>query len=207
LIAHIHAVWPTVPIVGYVDFTPQRARDILAAARAGVTEIILGDFDDLDIIANKIVDLGMSSDTVTRVESAVNGVIPVHLREFFLLCIANARHSMSVESIVVRTGRSRKTLSNWLAAAQLPPPSRVIGWTRILVAARMLEDTTQSAEKVARELHFMSGTALRNMMRRYLGCGPDVLRQRGGFQYALDAFLNVVTVKKNVHRNKRTGIV
>ena len=157
LIAYIHAVWPTVLIVGYVDFTPQRARDILAAAHAGATEIILGDFDDLDIIANKIVDIGMSSPTVTRVEAAINKVIPLHLREFFLLCVANARHAMSVESVVARTGKSRKTLSNWLAAAQLPPPSRVIGWTRILVAARMLEDTTRSAEKVARELHFMSG--------------------------------------------------
>jgi len=207
LIAYIHAVWPTVPIVGYVDFTPQRARDILSAAHAGATEIILGDFDDLDIIANRIVDIGMSSDTVTRVAAAVDAVIPLHLREFFLLCMANARHAMNVDGIVARTGKSRKTLSNWLAAAQLPPPSRVIGWTRILVAARMLDDTTRSAEKVARELHFVSGTALRNMMRRYLGCGPDVLRQRGGFQYALDMFLGVVTVKKNVRYSKRTSMV
>jgi AraC-like DNA-binding protein len=200
LIAHLHAIWPTVPIVAYVDFTPQCARDILTAAHAGATEIILGDFDDLDIIANKIVDISMSSDTASRIELALNAVIPIHLREFFLLCVANARHSMSVESIVVRTGKSRKTLSNWLVAAQLPPPSRVIGWTRVLVAARMLDDTTQSTEKVARELRFMSGTALRNMMRRYLGCGPDVLRQRGGFEYALNEFLSVVTVKKGVYR-------
>jgi AraC-like DNA-binding protein len=106
---------------------------------------------------------------------------------------------MSVESIVARTGRSRKTLSNWLAAAQLPPPSRIIGWTRVLVAARMLDDTTQSTEKIARELHFMSGTALRNMMRRYLGCGPDALRQRGSFEYALSAFLDVLTSKKGAY--------
>lgn len=207
LIAYIHAIWPTVPIVGYVDFTPERARDILAAAHAGATEIILGDFDDLDIIANKIVDIGMSSDTTTRVELALSTAIPIHLREFFLLCVANARHAMSVESMVARTGKSRKTLSNWLAAAQLPPPSRIIGWTRVLVAARMLDDTTQSAEKIARELHFMSGTALRNMMRRYLGCGPDALRQRGGFEYALTAFLNTVTVEKNIHSQNVAGVV
>jgi AraC-like DNA-binding protein len=207
LIAHIHAAWPTVPVVGYVDFTPERARDIFAAARAGATEIILGDLDDLDIIANKIVDIGMSSDTTTRVELVLNAVVPIHLRDFFLLCMANARHAMTVENMVARTGRSRKTLSNWLAAAQLPPPSRIIGWTRVLVAARMLDDTTQSAEKIARELHFMSGTALRNMMRRYLGCGPDVLRKRGGFEYALSEFLNAITVKKNTHHEDMAGIV
>ena len=44
-------------------------------------------------------------------------------------------------------------------------------------------------------------------MRRYLGCGPDVLRQRGGFDYALDMFLGVVTVEKNGRGSKRTGVL
>jgi DNA-binding NtrC family response regulator len=126
LIAYLHTVWPTIPIVGYIDFTPQRARDILAAAHAGATEIILGDFDDLDIIANKIVDIGIASDTDMRVQQALRGIIPPHLREFFLFCVANARHAIGVESVVARLGRSRKTFSNWLALAELPPPSLII---------------------------------------------------------------------------------
>ncbi len=185
-----------------MTFSPQRARDILAAAHAGVTEIILGEFDDLDMIANKIVDLGTSNEAATRVAAVLQEIVPMHLQAFFLFCVVNARHAMSVESVVARLGKSRKTLSNWLSAAQLPPPSRIVGWMRVLVAARMLEDTTRSTEKIARELHFMSGTALRNMMRRYIGCGPEVLRQRGGFEYALRLFCEALEVRKDTPQKR-----
>jgi len=196
LIAQLHAAWPSIPIVGYVNFTPQRARDILAAAHAGATEIILGEFDELDLIANKIVDIGIASGVANRVDAAIEGIVPAHLRDFFLFSVANARYGMSVEGTVARLQKSRKTVSNWLLAAQLPPPARIVGWARVLVAARMLEDTTRSAEKVARELHLMSGTALRNLMKRYLHCSPDVLRQRGGFEYALTVFVESLLVEK-----------
>lgn len=189
LIAQLHAVWPEIPIIGYVNFTPQRAQDILAAAHAGAAEIILGEFDELELIANKIVDMGTASWVAARVDAMTKGIVPPHLREFFLFSITNARYGMSVEGIVARLQKSRKTISNWLAAAELPPPARIVGWARVLVAARMLEDTTQSAEKVARELRLMSGAALRNLMRRYLRCTPDVLRQRGGFEHALELFV------------------
>jgi transcriptional regulator GlxA family with amidase domain len=165
-----------------------------------VTEIILDQYDDLDRIANRIADVGTSSDATTRVEVALQGLIPDHLRDFFLFCIKNAHRAVDVDSAVIRLRRSRKTLSNWLAVAHLPPPARILGWTRVLIAARMLEDTTRSTEKVARELHFMSGTALRNMIRRYLGCGPEMLRQRGGFEYALRLFVEELESRKHVHR-------
>jgi hypothetical protein len=200
LIAQLHGTWAAIPVIGYVDFTPQRARDILAAAHAGAAEIILGEFDQLDMIANKIVDIGMASNVAARVDVAIKGVVPIHLRDFFLFCVSNARYAMSVDSVVMRLQRSRKTLSNWLVVAQLPPPSRIVGWARVLVAARMLEDSTQSTEKIARELQFMSGTALRGMMRRYLRCSPETLRQRGGFEYALEKFVESLRATKNAVR-------
>jgi AraC-like DNA-binding protein len=192
VIHRLHTLWPNVPVIGYVNLTPQHARAIMAAARAGANDIILSDFDELDKIANQIVDTGMSINVALRVESAITGLVPQHLHEFFLACITNARTSMSVDAMALQLRKSRKTLSSWLTLSQLPQPARIIGWGRVLVAARMLEDTTQSAEKIARDMQFMSGTAMRNMMRRYLQCGPEVLRQRGGFSYALDQFLAVL---------------
>jgi len=200
LISQLHATWPSLPVIGYVNFSPQRMRDVLAVARAGVSEIILDDFDDLDRIANKIADLGTSTDATIQIEVAIREFVPDHLWEFFRFCIQHARHAVDVEGAVLRMRRSRKTLSNWLQLAQLPPPARIIGWMRVLVAARMLEDTTRSTEKVARELHFISGTSLRNMVRRYLNCGPEQLRERGGFQYALQMFVRELGSRKHVHR-------
>jgi AraC-like DNA-binding protein len=188
-VARLHALYPSVPIVGYVDFTPQRARDILTAAHAGASEIILREVDDLHAVANRIIDMGTSIDVATQIQEAIADIVPEQLHTFFQSCVEHAATGVSVNSVTTRLRRNRKTLSNWLAAAELPPPFRIVGWMRILVAARMLEDTSRSAEKVARELHFVSGTALRNMMRRYLGVGPETLRQNGGFAYALPKFL------------------
>lgn len=188
LIAQLHTAWPSIPIIAYVDFTPQRVRDVLPAAQAGVTELILGDYDDLGTVADRIVDVGMSRDATTQMEQVVRTNVPPHLHDFFLFCVRNAQQAMTVDSVSMRIQRSRKTLSNWLVTAQLPPPSRVVGWCRVVIAARHLEDTTRSTEKVAQDLQFLSGTALRNMVRRYLGFGPEILRKHGGFQYALAAF-------------------
>lgn len=200
LVAQLHTRWPSIPVVGYIDFTPHRAREILAAAHAGATEIILADTDELDTVAGRIVDKGLTSDVKARVGAAICDLVPDHLREFFLFCVENARLGMSVDAIVARLQRRRKTLSHWLMVAQLPPPARIVGWGRILVAARMLEDPTQSTERVARTLSFMSGTSLRNMMRRYVRCGPETLRQRGGFEYALARFIEAIEMGKNVVR-------
>ncbi|HXC26216.1 MAG TPA: helix-turn-helix domain-containing protein [Gemmatimonadaceae bacterium] len=200
LIAQLHGTWPSFPVIGYVNFSPQRMRDVLAAAHAGATELILDDYDDLDRVANKIADIGTSSDATTQIEVAIRDFVPDHLWEFFHFCIANARQAVDVDGAVIRMRRSRKTLSNWLQLAQLPPPARIIGWTRVLVAARMLEDTTRSTEKVARELHFMSGTSLRNMVRRYLHCGPEQLREHGGFQYALRMFVEELASRSHVRQ-------
>lgn len=196
LIAQLHTSWPSVPVVGYTDFTPYRAREILAAAHAGASEIILADTDELDTIAGRIVDMGLASHVLGRVEAVTRDLIPEQLRPFLRCCIENARFGLSVDSIVARLQRRRKTLSHWLMVSHLPPPARIVGWARILVAARMLEDTTQSTERVARVMNFVSGTSLRNMMRRYARCGPETLRLRGGFEYALDRFVEAIETGK-----------
>ena len=202
-ITQLHKAWPSIPIVGYVNFSPHRMRDVLDAARAGASEIILDEFDDLDRIANKIADLGTSIDATTQLDVVIQTYVPEHLHEFFRFCVANAQHPVEVESAVIRMHKSRKTLANWLAAANFPTPARVVMWMRVLIAARMLEDTTRPLETIARELHYQSGTALRNMMRRYVDCTPEILRKRGGFQYALQMFVKELTAAKKQSVTKR----
>jgi AraC-like DNA-binding protein len=192
LIARLHATYPAIPVSAYVDFSPQRARDILAAAHAGASDIILRENDDLNAVAERVFDMGTSIDVASRLKIAIEGMVPTHLHEFFIFCVRHATSGITVEGVAARLRRNRKTLSNWLVLAHLPPPYRIIGWIRILVAARLLEDSSRSLEKVARELRFVSGTALRNMIKRYLGVNPDTLRKLGGFEFALAKFVDVL---------------
>ena len=82
----------------------------------------------------------------------------------------------------------RKTLVARLSGANLPTPSALISWCRILVAARLLEDPGRSVEQVALLLEFPSGTSMRNMMKRYTGLRPGEIRENGGVRCVLHAF-------------------
>lgn len=189
LITKLYSAHPVIPIIGYVDFSPERARDIVAAAHAGVTDVVLRDVDNLEIAATRILEMETSSNVTWRVSDALDGKIPEQLKEFFLYSIQNAKNLVTVDLAAKRLRRNRKTISNWLSAADLPPPYKIIGWGRVLLAAKLLEDSRRSIENVAREMNFVNGTALRAMIKRYLEMTPDDLRQGGGLELALEKFI------------------
>jgi AraC-like DNA-binding protein len=75
-----------------------------------------------------------------------------------------------------------------LRAAHLPPPHKILGWSRLLIAIRLLNEGGYSVERVAQELNFPGGASLRNMLKRYVGKSPGELRHSDGFQQMLDGF-------------------
>jgi AraC-like DNA-binding protein len=56
----------------------------------------------------------------------------------------------------------------------------MIGWCRLLIAARVLDDPGRTVEQVALKLDFPSGAALRNMFKRYTGLRTTEVRENGG---------------------------
>jgi AraC-like DNA-binding protein len=85
-------------------------------------------------------------------------------------------------------GVHRKTLVDRLKAAHLPSPRAMIGWCRLLMAARLLDDPGRTVEQVALKLDFPSGAALRNMFKRYTGLRTTEVRENGGVRCLLHAF-------------------
>jgi transcriptional regulator GlxA family with amidase domain len=85
-------------------------------------------------------------------------------------------------------GLDRRTLVRRLERAGLPPPRRIAGWCRVIVAARLLDDPIYTLEQAALRLDFPSGTALRNMLIRYTGLAPREIRENGGVRCVLHLF-------------------
>jgi AraC-like DNA-binding protein len=188
LITALRARHPYLPILGYVDLTPRQAREILLAAQAGITDIILGEYDDSEFITRRMLGFRAVNDIQTRAFAMVGHLVPEELREFFTLCLARAAEALSVGAVASSLQISKKTLAVRLRKHQLPQPYRIIGWGRVLIASRWLEDTYTPAEQVARELLFTNGSGLRSFLRRYVGCSVEALRQKGGLDYALRLF-------------------
>jgi AraC-like DNA-binding protein len=114
----------------------------------------------------------------------------------------HSRREMSVEDAATAMGIHRKTLVDRLRSAGLPSPRTIIGWSRLLTAARLLDDPGRTVEQVALRLDFPSGTALRNMFKRYTGLRTSEVRENGGVRCVLHAFKRVLAATAAGHHGR-----
>ncbi|MDF1504102.1 helix-turn-helix domain-containing protein, partial [Roseisolibacter sp. H3M3-2] len=108
------------------------------------------------------------------------------LRGAVLLAVTRAHERLTPERLARLIAVSRRALTRRLSEAQLPPPHQMLTWGRLVVAAHLLEDGTRSADGVALALDFPSGSAFRNVCRRYVGATPLEIRARGGAAFVID---------------------
>ena len=91
-----------------------------------------------------------------------------------------------VRSLADALGVHRKTVFNRCAHAAFLNPMELLTWTRLALAAYLLEATGVTVEKISIEIGYPSPTALRNTMKRYTGLRPMEIRASGGLQVVVD---------------------
>jgi transcriptional regulator GlxA family with amidase domain len=177
-----------VPIVAFTAAGPGSSSDILAMAQAGVHELIIQGFDDAGIALRTVAESASRRCAATRVLSELESDVPADALPFVRFCLERSSVKLTVTDAATYLGVHRKTLVYRLARTTLPPPSTMIGWCRLFVAAHMLEDPRRSVASVALALDFSSGAALRGMLRRYTGLRPQELRECGGLALLISTF-------------------
>ena len=180
--------YPSIPVVAYCSLAAATPHDILIAAKAGASGLVLRGVDDTGVALRAALTSAADDCVARRVMRALDEVAPGSVRPIIEYCILHARNAPSVQQVARALGISRKTLVNRLGAAGMPAPSAIIGWCRLLQAARLIEDPKRPVERIAHELDFPSGAALRNMLKRYTGLQPREVRENGGLNCVLHAF-------------------
>ncbi len=188
LVRDLHARFPSVPILLYWAVTPHSSQQMLQFAKAGVSELLLRGVDDLRNNLQGALRAAIDRRTAVATWEELAPLVPSNVGVMIRYCLENARRALSVEDVAAALNVHRKTLVGRLGAANLPTPSAIISWCRLLVAARMLEDPGRTVEQVALLLDFPSGTSLRNMVKRYTGLRPSEVRENGGVSCVLHAF-------------------
>jgi AraC-like DNA-binding protein len=130
----------------------------------------------------------MDHSSALALATELERLVPANLLPFLRYALEHSRRDMSVEDAAAAMGIHRKTLVDRLRAACLPSPRAIIGWARLLMAARLLDDPGRTVEQVALQLDFPSGTALRNKFKRYTGLRTSEVRENGGVRCVLHAF-------------------
>ena len=91
---------------------------------------------------------------------------------------------------------STRTLLRWCSDAGLPAPRQLLGWVRILFAARMLDDGRRSVESVACACGYASGAGLGRAVREFLGVSTRALRDGGAMAIAEPAFRSALGARR-----------
>lgn len=182
---------PGLSMLMYSVMSLERIHDVFDAGRIGMDALIIADRDDSPRQILAQIERAESRSLGSEVRLALDEVDP-SVRDALLLVITRAHERLSPEGLARLMALPRRTLSHRLEAAGYPPPRRLLTWGRLIVAARMLEDSRRTADRVAGSLGFPSGSAFRNVCQRYLHSTPGEIRRRGGAAYVVRALLRQV---------------
>jgi AraC-like DNA-binding protein len=175
-------------LVAYCRISVPVAPLLVAAGRVGIDRLLLRGHDDLRVgLRRELEDHGlaaMSREVIARLALPEDDawLIVAH-------CVRRAATTvLTVEQLAAELGVNRRTLHYRLRHAGLPSPEQIISWTRLLLAAALLEGAHGSVASVAARLGFSSESALRGMLLRYAGLTSRELRRGDGFVRLVGAF-------------------
>jgi len=176
-----------VPVVALME-TRIRFRDLLVLSKWGISEVVSLDQELVSAALPQRLDALEGS--VLR--SALRKTLPIGLpgtTEAILLAVADmAAENGSTEDLARRFSVSRRTVTRWCARAALPPPRRLLAWSRLLLAAELLGDARRKIHHIALAVGYSSDNAFRTAVDAFLSRTPKELRREGAFVTVSGAF-------------------
>ncbi len=196
---------PSVAVICLCTPASEGASDILDVARAGVNALVFRGCDDGRVAFRAALD---SAEDHCAAAGFLCELAPLPTPEALRIigcCLEHAPQAPSVGELARKLGMPRRTLISRLKHLTMPPPQLILGWCRLVFAARYMEDPQRSVNRIALLLNFSSGAALRNMLKRYTGYRPHEVRERGGHAFVLRLFRQVLTARSADEGIARTG--
>lgn len=94
---------------------------------------------------------------------------------------------------------SRRALGRRFQQRGLPVPSHWLQFCRILRVAIRVQNTEESLHTIARALGYPDGFTLSNQAERLIGVRPSLMRQRLGWEWVAEAWLERETLSGGLH--------
>lgn len=177
-----------VPVVAVVRRATGWSAAALALIETRPAAVVVAEDLDLTSVVRAIgARLGRAA-FVEAVWPEVERVVPAGLLPLARLALERGGAPLRVPEAARALGLHRKTLWSQCRRHGVESAQALLMWCRVLAAAHALRTSGRSVDAVAQELEFASPTALRNVLRRYLGVTATELRLQGGEALACRAF-------------------
>jgi AraC-like DNA-binding protein len=198
IVRRLRSRFPWLPIAVYCHLEVRSVHEVAVLAQAGADTVIVHGHDDPGRRLRERLALAWSLRAAEEVIAALGRWETPETAPILGYCLRHATEPLTVRAVAEALSIDRKTLGNRLTAAGLPAPRILIPWCRLLCVARWLEQRDRSVEQAALRFHFGSGSALRNMFRRYTGLRASDVRARGGMACVLAALTRELTERAAV---------
>jgi len=196
-VRRVRSKCPSVAIILYCAPEPALFDEIVAFSRVGIDALVLRGADDLPATLHRVITNAARQALGRYALSLLEPRLSPQVASIVSLCLMRADEHVSVDEIAHELGVTRKTLATWTAASRSPSPAMLIGWSRLLAAARLLEDPGRSIESIAHTLRFNSASALNNLMRRYVDQTPGEVRRNGAVRIVLQSWMRQLETIRN----------
>jgi AraC-like DNA-binding protein len=176
---------PVLPIVLYSQPDVFEPDHWLALGHERISHVfVAGRNDGRQEIRSAILGAA-SEDLPSRVLNRLGDNVPIEVRALLRFALANAQRRVHVTDMAQALNLHRRTLSARSRNVRYPSPSALIAWARLLIATDIMMSMAATADRAAVMAGFGSGTAFRNMLRRYTGLRPAEVRAGGGLEYII----------------------
>jgi AraC-like DNA-binding protein len=168
-----------VTIIARFQRTSSSVQNALHLGALGVTEIVTVHSDEAEgpehPISSAARRLNLRSVT-EEVVGAMPSSLPAALLPILATAVALAYRPITAAALATALGTNERTLRRQCTRRCLPSPQWIIGWARLLLVARYLQQPGTTLTNVAALLAYPTNAALGAQVRRYLRVSPSALR-------------------------------
>lgn len=179
---------PSVPVVAGVAFNEATAGQVRGLLDAGVAEI--AGLDGIGGLRPLVATLrrAHARPLKRRIEERLPVWVPEDARTLIRAACETVVDLGGREAFAGTFGVYVRTAADWCRELDLPPPRRLLGWVRVLLALTLLEEAPRTVLNVARACGYKDNSSLKRAIENF-GSTPAVASIRDQrFDFAFEAF-------------------
>jgi len=198
-IRRIRQAHPELAIVAFADLAGEE-HELFKLGGLGIDGVLLANPEYKPASIRNAVGRALALARAECVRRALEGrYSPVGVRAV-AWAVEHASESPSTETFAAAIGHSSASLARTLRSTDLPSPSRVLLWGRLLQAGAYLARDELTVEEAAFRLGYSTASALSRAMKREIGYRPSEIVQHGGF-----GFVQEILFPRGLKRRKKRG--
>jgi len=194
---------PSLPLVAALPLKPDRAGDLRALFGWGVSQVLDLVLETRPAAVQARLRDARARPLKRRVEEILSPFASENARNLLRAACEAAVEGGGAPEMAALFGADPRTVAGWCRREGLPAPRRLLAWTRVLLAATLLEERGRSIVNSARGAGYATDHALRRAMRELVGGDPSTVPRRELFARAADGFNAELRALREEARDRR----